>query len=65
MNKRLSIDSLRRLYFDADPDLSEEDPGSETSRCSACGAEVPEQDGELFPIACPACGHEAEACDPG
>ncbi len=63
MSKRLSIDSIARMYSVIEADLSDGDPGTDGERCAVCGSLVPHQDGELLPPACPACGHEMEASD--
>ena len=63
MSKRLSIDSLAAMYLDLEADLSDRDAVLDDVRCDACGAVVVETESELFPLACPACGHGVESGD--
>ena len=58
MTRRLSITDIARFYSGEGADLSEADAAFDELRCTSCGAEVPEQDGELFPPSCPACGRD-------
>ena len=60
--RQLSITDLARMHSGVDRGLLEGDPGSDESRCPSCGAEVPQQVGELF-TCCPVCGHEMEASE--
>ena len=58
----LTIAETAAAYSGVELDSLEADPVSDTDRCPACGAEAPsEQADELFPPACPACGHPMEA----
>ena len=61
MSRRLSVDSLRKMYFGVEADLSNRNAALDEARCSACGAEVVDQKDEVF--RCCSSGHVIETTE--